>query len=253
VPCLTRLLDPKQEPVLRGTALAMVDALLSTGSFTCAPELDEWAELMFAALLVPNLVWRSGRAAEHVRHAAMSCLAKLLPLAALTPAQLEGALEETVPIIYTATDDDNVETRRAGCAVLEAMLLKLGAPRLESERARKLYPELLKRLDDASDDVRHAACGPIRALFGAMNYSSIWSPEHNFDKTNYQYFLRGLLVHLDDPSPDIQQAIVAVLDDGMNIDPVVFIEELTAVRTRHRSPKWCDSLIERAQALGQIV
>ena len=25
----------------------------------------------------------------------------------------------------------------------------------------------------------------------------------NFDRTNFQYLLRGLLVHLDDPSPEI--------------------------------------------------
>ena len=43
-------------------------------------EMHDWAELIFQAMLVPNLVWRAGRAAEHVRLAAMTNLSKLVPL-----------------------------------------------------------------------------------------------------------------------------------------------------------------------------
>ena len=130
--------------------------------------------------------------------------------------------------------------------------VRMRAP-LAATQARKLYPELLKRLDDASDDVRLTACGPLSALFRAMEYAQIWTEAHNFDKTNYQYLLRGLLVHLDDPSPEIQQAIVGVLSVGMHVDPLVFVPEVLAVRDRHRSPKLCDNLIEEARALGQVV
>lgn len=253
VPCLARLLDPKQEPVLRGTALAMLDSLLATPTFCAAPELNDWAELIFAAMLVPNLVWRSGRAAEHVRGAAMSCLARLVPLPALTAEQLEAQLEESLPVIYTSLDDDSVDTRRLGCAVIDALLVKLGPKRLEHERMRKLYPELLKRLDDASDEVRTRACAPLASFFRCMNYSAIWTEAHNFDKTNYQYLLRGLLVHLDDPSPEIQSAIASVFETGMHVDPLVFAQEVVAVRERHRSPKLCDQLVAAARDLGQLV
>ena len=240
-PCLARLLDPKQEPVLRGTALALLDALLAEPSSRIAPELSEWAELLYSAMLVPNLVWRAGRAAEHVRLAAMTSLARLVPLDALAPAQLEAQLEESLPVSTHALDDDNVETRRLGCAVVEAMLSKLGPSRLESERARKLYPELLKRLDDASDAVRIAVCGPIIALIRAFNYASVWSEERNFDKANFQYLLRGLLVHLDDPSPEIQAAVKDVLEVAMPVDVAVFVPELLQVKDRHRSPKLCEA------------
>ena len=252
-PCLARLLDPKQEPVLRGTALALLDALLAEPSFAHATELSEWAELLYSAMLVPNLVWRAGRAAEHVRLAAMTSLARLVPLDALTPAQLEAQLEDSLPVLHTALDDDNVETRRIGCSVVESLLSKLGPSRLESERARKLYPELLKRLDDASDAVRIAVCGPIIALIRAFNYASVWSEERNFDKANFQYLLRGLLVHLDDPSPEIQAAVKDVLEVAMPVDVAVFVPELLQVKDRHRSPKLCEELIEAAKALGQVV
>ena len=86
-----------------------------------------------------------------------------------------------------------------------------------------------------------------------MSYKAVWTESCNFDKANYQYLVRGLLVHLDDPSPEIQSAIARVLEVGLYIDPVVFVQEVLAVRDRHRSPKICDQLVEAAKALGQLV
>ena len=68
---LTHLLDPKQDPTLRLTALGAVDHLLSDEAFCSAPPLTEWAEHILAAMLLPNLVWRAGRVAEQVRLAVM--------------------------------------------------------------------------------------------------------------------------------------------------------------------------------------
>lgn len=101
--------------------------------------------------------------------------------------------------------------------------------------------------------MRLAVCPTFIALIGAMNYSQQWSEDRNFDKTNFQYMLRGLLVHLDDPAPEIQEAVHAVLARAMHVDPSTFIPELLAVKDRHRSPKLCLELIEAAKALGQVV
>ena len=182
VPALTRVLDPKQEPVLRGTALSLVDSLLESPSFTGAPELDDWAEDLLAALLVPNLVWRAGKAAEHVRLAAMTGVARLLPLPSLKPSQLSSQLEELMPVLTSCLDDDAVETRRVSCSAVNSLLLKLGKGGLGEDRTRKLYPELLKRLDDASDEVRMQACAPICSFFVTLDYSHDWSPDATMDK-----------------------------------------------------------------------
>jgi dynein assembly factor 5 len=131
---------------------------------------------------VPNLVWRAGKPAEHVRLAAMTCLSKLLPLGVVIASALAKQLEAALPIVMTCLDDDNVNTRRLSCAVLEAVrsfstfvpaalssththqpscgqVLRKLPPRLVKEEwTRKIYPELLKRLDDASDGVRLAVC-----------------------------------------------------------------------------------------------
>ena len=96
---LTALLDPKHDPTLRLTALGTLDHLLGSDSFCAAPPLAEWAEHLLAAMLLPNLVWRAGRAAEHVRLAAMLCVSRLLPLALVTPPQLSAAMESALPVL----------------------------------------------------------------------------------------------------------------------------------------------------------
>ena len=66
-------------------------------------------------------------------------------------------------------------------------------------------------------------------------------------------FVGKVLVHLDDASPEIQQATLRVLEEAVAVDAPVLCDEVRAVRERHRSTKLCDGLIQRAQANGQLV
>jgi dynein assembly factor 5 len=61
-----------------------------------------------------------------------------------------------------------------------------------------LYRELLKRLDDSSDDIRLDACLALCQYVRVV--------PQDYDRTHYKYLLRGLLVHLDDTNPKIQVA-----------------------------------------------
>jgi len=255
MPVLAKMLDPKQEPTLRLTALSVIDHLLSSDGFTTAADIADWAEDILSALLLPNLVWRAGKAAEHVRLASSLCLSKLVPLAALTRSALREHWVAALPQIVSCLDDDNATTRTYTCTALAASLPRLGAEGLSAENTRQIYPELLKRLDDASDDIRLQVCGPLVEFFRCCNYSATYDPAANFDKTNYGYLLQGLLVHLDDPSPQIQQAVATVVAEGLKLDPLACADELRKVRDRQRSPKLVDALLERiaSQGHGQLV
>jgi len=253
VPMLATLLDPKREPTLRLTVLSVLDHLLSTHTFAVSTELADWAEDIFGAMLLPNLVWRAGKAAEHVRLASALCLSKLVPLPHLSGAVLSAHLDDALPLFTSILDDDNSETRRLSCDIFASALPRLTAAALTSDTVRKLYPEMLKRLDDASDAIRLKVCTAILALVGCFSYSAIYASSSNLDKTNYQYFLRGLLVHLDDPSPQIQHAVSHVIAEALQVDPPICVEELRAVRDRQRSPALCDELMSRAQGAGQLV
>eukprot|EP00967_Tisochrysis_lutea_P029584 scaffold34588_cov28-Tisochrysis_lutea.AAC.3 len=206
-------------------------------------------EHAFAAMLMPNIVWRAGKPAEQVRLAAYMCLEKLLATGHVTGEQLANRAAEALPLFVSGLDDDNVETRRLVCKVLAVAISLLGAQHIDHDQMRLLYPELTKRLDDSSDVVRVAACVPLIAMLRAVRYSASWSQTHNFDRTNFIYFLQGLLVHLDDPSPEIQAEVQAVLEFAAPMDPPEFCNQLRLVRDRHRSPKLCNLLIEKAGSI----
>jgi hypothetical protein len=52
-------------------------------------------------------------------------------------------------------EDWYTETRRLGCLTMRS-LLELAGAAFEDEMLRQIYPELVKRLDDSSNDVRIA-------------------------------------------------------------------------------------------------
>ena len=112
------------------------------------------------------------------------------------------------------------------------------------------------------------------AFLHALKYSTTYAESGaNFDRTNFQcalalalplaphlpryllltfprYLLRGLLVHLDDASVEVQQAVLHVLEEAVAVDAAVLSDEVRAVRERHRSTKLCDALLQRAQQAG---
>ena len=59
-----------------------------------------------------------------------------------------------------------------------------------------MYTELLKRLDDSSDELRIAVTTTFSTFFSLIpeNY------DKEFYKAHLQALYRGLLIHLDDPS-----------------------------------------------------
>jgi dynein assembly factor 5, axonemal len=89
-----------------------------------------------------------------------------------------------------------------------------------------LYPELLKRLDDASDDIRIQACSTISAFANSLlSWNKQWeshytssSQENNggfvgpygtfietrLDDVHWNEMIKGVLIHVDDSSVVIQ-------------------------------------------------
>ena len=101
--------------------------------------------------------------------------------------------------------------------------------------------------------MRLEACAAIVVLLGAIEYAPVYSEAANLDRTNLQYLLRGLLVHLDDPSAEIQLAVSETLRAAMAFDPVVVCAELSSVRERHRSSAPVDALLAEVRQLGELV
>ena len=67
-----------------------------------------------------------------------------------------------------------------------------------------MYPDLLKRMDDSSDDIRVAVAITFQTYFDCF--------ESDYNVSLYRAHLeaiyKGLLVHLDDPEHRVQEAVM---------------------------------------------
>lgn len=71
---------------------------------------------------------------------------------------------QLLPLIFQSMDEDwYQDTRKLGCCTLAA-LLKLAGGSLTDDARRQIYPELVKRMDDSSNEVRISAAGAIQAF-----------------------------------------------------------------------------------------
>jgi len=73
----------------------------------------------------------------------------------------------------------------------------------------EIYPELLKRLDDAQDGIRLEACKAFEIYFD--NLCDPWS------SSLYPYTIKQIFIHIDDPNQQIQNAIVKVLEKASHV------------------------------------
>merc|ERR1712188_233496 len=124
--------------------------------------------------------------------------------------------------------------------VLTCVLKEIQAE-ITSEELREVYPELLKRLDDSNDKIRIAVCDALTAFFKCLPPG--WS------RSLYEYVLRTLFVHLDDPNPEIQQAIYGVLEAAVHQDYAAFIAEAKAAAAKSAHPRMCEELLRLSQSL----
>ena len=101
-------------------------------------------------------------------------------------------------------DDDDRLTRMNSCYVLQALFSNDDAARtIDDERLHKSYPDLLKRLDDISDDIRLAMCSTLNAYVRAFH------GDFNVDlyRAHLEDIAKVLLIHMDDQNVQIQEAI----------------------------------------------
>ena len=112
---------------------------------------------------------------------------------------------------------------------------------LGEQPVSELYPSLLKRLDDSSDDVRYAVCKTFRSFFGA-------APATAFRGTCIDYTLDQLFVHLDDTDPAIQGQVFEVIKATLSIDAAKVAKKATSMKAAHRSPQYLDQLITLASS-----
>uniref|UniRef100_A0AAQ6A8Y3 TOG domain-containing protein n=1 Tax=Amphiprion ocellaris TaxID=80972 RepID=A0AAQ6A8Y3_AMPOC len=241
MPLLCSCLQPNRDPEMRMSIFTMFAKLLLDANNTLDSRgrfCDE-SEQFLCDVLLPNLVWRAGRTAAAVRTAVLSCVLALLHGQAITPGQLLSLEEKLSPRVLSALDEDSQMSRLFACRSLSAILRLIGTS-LHQEALNKIYPELLKRLDDSSEEVRGEALQALDLWLSSLTKDydlELCSP-------HLQLLFQQLLLHLDDPDSSVQDRVLDVLKKGSSVHPVLLRREVEAVRDKHRSPVYCDLLLQ---------
>lgn len=246
VPILRSCLQPARDPAMR---LKLFSTL--TGVLLGAPEtvdsqgqLHGYLDTLVQDIFVPNLQWHAGRTAAAIRTAAVSCLWALVSSGGLSDGQIQDMQETLMPQILTTLEEDSQMTRLISCQIIN-LFLKTSNGVIDPDKFIKIYPELLKRLDDVSDDVRLAATSALVTWLQRVQSEA--------SKCCYQssvrHLYRELLVYLDDPEHAVQDAVLEALKAGSVLFPDLLVKETEAVLHKHRSPTYCEQLLQHLQAL----
>uniref|UniRef100_A0A673BT91 Dynein axonemal assembly factor 5 n=1 Tax=Sphaeramia orbicularis TaxID=375764 RepID=A0A673BT91_9TELE len=208
MPLLQNCLQPDKDPEMRMSIFTMLAKLLLDAANTLDSQglFRNESEKFLCDVLLPNLVWQAGRTAAAVRTAALSCLLALLHGGSITPGQLlciEGKLS---PQVLSALTEDSQMGRLMACRSLSCILRLIGTS-LDPEALNKIYPELLKRLDDSSEEVRSVALQALGLWLSSLteDYSpQVYAP-------HLQFLFRELIVYLDDPNSSVQDQVCETL------------------------------------------
>lgn len=103
-------------------------------------------------------------------------------------------------------DDDNKGTRLIACRAM-TRTFDLAGSTVNQDRLHNMYLELLKRLDDSSDEIRLTVSKTFLAYLDCFQKSY----DVQLYKAHLEAMYKGLLVHLDDPDVKIQEAILGTI------------------------------------------
>ncbi|CAI9739172.1 dynein axonemal assembly factor 5-like [Octopus vulgaris] len=222
---LSECLDVEKNPEFRLKMMTLLScAIIEHKPSTEVPHpFSSNALQMVQKMIVPNLIWKAGRIAAAIRTSATSAVWALLQSKAVSNEELISVSSELLPQILSSMEDDNRSTRLISCRVLTRLLETMAAcQQIDYDTLHKIYPHLLKRLDDASDDIRVVVATTFLAYFDAFSDDY----DTDFYKAHLEVMYQGLLLHLDDSEKSIQDAILNVLKKAGHLKPAM---ENTAV------------------------
>ncbi|XP_072549719.1 dynein axonemal assembly factor 5-like [Salminus brasiliensis] len=245
LPLLQSCLEPSRDPELRLHVFTVLSKLLLNSSNTLNSQrcFGDYVGVFLQALLLPNLVWRAGRTAAAVRTSALSCLLALLQGGAISKEQVLSVEPKLIADLISALEEDSQLSRLLASRSLET-LMSITAHCLSPDTCNKIYPELLKRVDDSSDEVRAEALKALSVWFSSLGKD--YDP--NTCRPHLQFLYQQLLLYLDDPDQRIQLIVLDVLKVGSIADPILLQQEVEAVRDKQRSAEYCDQLLSHIRS-----
>jgi dynein assembly factor 5 len=228
--------QPDRPAEIRLGLLALLLDMLSEPAVSAM--LRPHAGRILGKVLLPNCQWQAGRVACAVRKAGVACCRALFVKDLCSFAHCVENMAELLPIWLTLLDDDSADVRLMMTECSES-ICRLFPNRLSDEHALKLYPELIKRLDDSNDGIRCAMCTTLCAFFDAV--------DEDYSRSTLEYIAKTLLIHLDDVNEAVQRAVLKPLQQLARLVPrAEFTALVQEAKQRHRETQYCDELLAMA-------
>ena len=169
-----------------------------------------------------------------VRKVALAVCHGLLRAGAAQGESVFKAAPHLVPLLASNLDDMEASHRAMSCMCLRVCFQVLKGA-FGEEAVRELYPKLLKRLDDSSDQVRLSACAALEDFLQC-------GPAKLFKGTMIDYTLDQLFIHLDDGDASVQEAVFKVVVVAAEVDKALVEKKVALNRSNHRTPVMCDKV-----------
>jgi dynein assembly factor 5 len=281
VEILINVMQPDRDPEVRNQCLLIIAHLLQ---FIDDPNeetstLSPYLTVLIDRCIMPNMQWKAGRTAAAIRATSIATLWSLFQAKSFRFDQVKrknfhsinfsrrvfqytSSMNELLVAVLGMLDDDDRLTRMNSCYVLQALFSNDDAVRtIDDERLHKSYPDLLKRLDDISDDIRLAMCSTLNAYIRAFN------GDFNVDlyRAHLEDIAKILLIHMDDQNVQIQEAIfgnsspfsfrnfkffivsetIYRFATELRDAAETFSNEIRQVKHKHRNQTLCETLCER--------
>lgn len=198
-------------------------------------------------IIMPALVWRSGRKASAIRTAATSSLWSIFQSKCLTPDMMTDQNTETysnlLATIIGLLEDDAEKTRIITCQILENLLTQFGAF-IIPQVLIKILSSMTKRLEDTSNDVR-ITC--LKALS-----SSVFCLESNgqptLDEGKVEELYSNILIHMDDANETIRINALETLTILGKVYPTRLLHLSEKCEENHKHKEQCNELINRLKS-----
>lgn len=143
--------------------------------------------------------------------------------------------------------DEAQTTRSVACQVLDLLFVRHRTLFQDSNQLSSLSEELLRRMEDGSNVVRVHACRAIGSCMAACRTSEAFDERGlcpQLEKT-----VRVLMIHLDDPDPQVQEATLGVLKMLSEFDPGLAKSEVEQVRDKYRNQNQLAELLRSIETL----
>jgi hypothetical protein len=203
---------------------------------------EPFIERMILVAVIPNLAWKVGGLACALRKVASAVLLSLLKSECTTYAIMFKVSSPLLPLLKSILSDDDSSLRELAISSISIVFAKLPGE-LGEVAIQQLYPDLIKCLDDSSQNVRYLACD-------ALKHFLTCAPASNFLGTPMSYIIEQLLVHMDDCDLLLKEKVHDVLLSALYIDPQGVVKGAQKALLSHSSCYYCNLLLSRATDLS---